>query len=210
MRYIIRLFDRLLRRLQGVFVYWDDPDCMFRVSHGEAPHPISLPDGEIPAGAKVLYLHFWNEHMPHIPPEGPNVRLALHGVRMLRDSFRVLAHQVRLNPLLAGVQAVGTPAAALVYPDAGPGGEKLMERLGFTCFPYRHPLGRFGEFWENFYTWAIIWTYNEKTLQGRRLTRMKRFEFWMSVDTLVRTHARSDDPVAKGKDPQPTSAPANG
>ncbi len=187
MRSIIRLLDRFLRRVQGVFEYWDDPDCMFRASFGQAPHTISLPDGEVPDGAKVLLLHFWNEHMPHIPPEGPNINLAMRGARMLKASFRALAREVQRNPALADARAVGG-AGVLIYPDAGPGAEKLLRRLGFSIFPYRHPLGSFGEFWENLFTWGLIWTFNEVSLRQRHLLRLERSELWMSMDTLLRLH----------------------
>ena len=190
MRSIVRFLDQSLRRVQGVFEYWDDPDCMFRVSCGRAPRPIRLPDSEIPDGAKVLFLHFWNEHMPHIPPEGPNISMAMRAARMLKASFRVLAREVQHNPGLAGVQAVGG-VGVLIYPDAGPGAEKLLRRLGFSIFPYQHRLGRFGEFWENLYTWGLIWTFNEVSLRQRHLLRLQRSELWMSTETLVRLHAQS-------------------
>lgn len=197
MRSIVRLLDRSLRRAQGVFEYWDDPDCMFRVSHGRAPHPISLPDGEIPDGAKVLLLHFWNEHMPQIPPEGPDITMAIRGARMLKASFGALAREVQHNPRLTEVRAVGG-AGVLIYPDAGPGAEKLLRRLGFSIFPYRHPLGRFGEFWENLYTWGLIWTFNKVSLRQRRLLRLSRSELWMSTETLVRLHGQSKASVRRG------------
>lgn len=208
MRTIIRLFDRFLRWIHGVFEYWDDPDCMFRVGFGRAPHTLYLPDGEIPAGATVLQLHFWNEHMPHIPPEGPNVALAIRGTRMLRASFRILAREIQRDPNLADARAVGA-AGVLIYPDAGPGSEKLLRRLGFSIFPYNHPLGRFGEFWENFYTWGLIWTFNEVSLRDRRLIRLKREEIWMSKDTLVQLHGQSEAPTQSTKDQQSGKAPVS-
>ncbi len=206
MRRIIRLLDQSLRKAQGVFEYWDDPDCMFRVSHGRAPHLISLPDSQIPEGAEVLLLHFWNEHMPQIPPEGPNINLAMRAARMLKASFRALAHEIQLNPGLAGVKAVGG-IGVLIYPDAGPGAEKLLRRLGFSIFPYRHPLGRFGEFWENLYTWGLIWTFNQVSLRQRHLLRLYRSELWMSTDTLMRLHGQSRAPVQRAAQ-QPNKAAA--
>jgi hypothetical protein len=205
MRRIVRLLDQSLRKAQGVFEYWDDPDCMFRVSHSRAPRPISLPDSEIPDGAEVLLLHFWNEHMPHIPPEGPNINMAMRAARMLKGSFRELAREVQHNPGLVGVKAVGG-IGVLIYPDAGPGAEKLLRRLGFSIFPYRHPLGRFGEFWENLYTWGLIWTFNEVSLRQRRLLRLYRSELWMSTDTLVRLHGKNRAAVQREAQ-QPNKAP---
>jgi hypothetical protein len=161
---------------------------MFRLQFTRAPHLIRLPDGDVPHGAPVLGLHFWNEHMPQIPEEGAITAFAVRGVRMLRDSFRQMAYTVRDHPDMADIRAIGG-SGILIYPGAGPGAENLLRRLGFTIFPYRHPLGAFGEFWENLYTWALVWTYNKVTLERRRLLGLKRFELWMSPKTLVRVHA---------------------
>jgi hypothetical protein len=57
--------------------------------------------------------------------------------------------------------------------------------LGFTVLPYHNPLGRFGEFWENFYTWWIMWTYNQASLRHRRLFRLVRAEVWMTMAELL-------------------------
>ena len=155
MRRIVRAFDRFLCRRQGVFVFWDDPDCLFRAQATRASSPIVLPGTEIPVGAKVLGLHFWNEHMPQIPPEGPSLALAVRGRRMIVSTFRVLAREMHHDPRMDGVQALGG-ATVLFAAGDGSSGEKLFTRLGFTVFPHRNPLGRFGEFWENFYTWALM------------------------------------------------------
>jgi hypothetical protein len=187
MNSIVRRFDPFLRRLHGVFEYWDHPDCLFRLQFTRAPHLIRLPDGDVPAGAPVLGLHFFNENMPQIPEEGPYTAFAVRGARMLKASFRQMARAITERSDMADIRAIGG-TGVLLYPGAGPGAEKLMERLGFTIFPYRHPLGAFGEFWENLYTWALIRTYNEVTLQRRRLMRLKRRELWMSPETLVRVH----------------------
>ena len=149
MRSIVRLLDQSLRKVQGVFEYWDDPDCMFRVSRGRAPHSISLPDSEIPEDAEVLLLHFWNEHMPQIPPEGPTISMAMRAARMLKASFRALAREVQQDPGLADVTAVGG-AGVLIYPDAGPGaeGDRWIGVIGPVmggCVVFDHLVG-IGEF----------------------------------------------------------------
>lgn len=184
MRRLIRLLDRLLRKQQGVFEYWDDPDCMFRASTGRAQHEIDLPDGEIPAGAKVLQLHFWNEHMPQIASDGPDLAVAIRGQRMLIASLRAFAHWVQCNPDRANGKAIGGATVLFAAGDAS-SGERLFQRLGFSVFPYQSPLGRFGEFWENVYTWALMWAFNAVSLQNRRLLQLRRTEVWMSTDEFL-------------------------
>ncbi|NIV38822.1 MAG: hypothetical protein GWN58_58220, partial [Anaerolineae bacterium] len=145
MKRIVRAFDRFLCRRQGVFVFWDDPDCLFRAQFMRAPREIALPGALIPAGAEVLGLHFWNEHMPQIPPEGPTLALAVRGRRMIVSTFRALAHEMNRDPRMEGIQALGG-ATVLFAAGDGSGGDRLFTRLGFTVFPYRSPLGRFGQF----------------------------------------------------------------
>ncbi len=191
MRSLVRLFDRFLRRVQGVFVFWDDPACMFRARIAQAPHTLYLPDGEVHAGATVLELHFWNEHMPRIPPEGPNLSMAVQSRRMLVTSLRQAAHRIQHDPRMTGVQAVGG-ATVLFSAGDGSGAEKLFMRLGFSEFPYQNPLGRFGEFWENFYTWGLMWAFNEVSLRQRHLLKLRRTEIWMSVDEFLRKYDASE------------------
>ena len=187
MRHIIRAFDRLLCRCQGVFVYWDDPDCFFRAQIARASRDIVLPDSQISAGAKILKLHFWNEHMPVIPPEGPDLAQALHASRMIVSSFRVLASDMPGDPRLADVRALGGATVLFAAGDDS-SGEKLFKRLGFTMFPHQNPLGRFGEFWENLYTWALMWAYNAVSLRQRRFLALRRTESWMSTDGFLRRY----------------------
>jgi len=180
MKRIVKAFDHFLCRCQGVFVFWDHPDCMFRVQLTRASRDIVLPGAQIPAGAKVLALHFWNEHMPQIASEGPTIAQAVRARRMIASSFRVLAREMQRDPRLEGVQALGG-ATVLFAAGDGSGGDRLFTRLGFTLFPYRSPLGRFGEFWENFYTWTLIWAYNAASLRQRRLLALSRTESWMTA-----------------------------
>jgi hypothetical protein len=183
-RDLIRLLDRLLRKQQGVFEYWDDPGCMFRASTGRARHTIRLPDGEIPTGAEVLQLHFWNEHMPRISAEGPDLALAVRGHRMLIASLRAFARRIQDDASFAGYRAVGGATVLFAAGDAS-SGERLFQRLGFSVFPYRNPLGRIGEFWENLYTWALMWAFNAISLQKRHLLQLQRTEVWMSTDEFL-------------------------
>lgn len=182
MRLIIRLFDRFLRRVEGIFEFCDDPACLLRLRIGRAAHPLSLPDGQVPTGAKVLEIHLWNEHIPPIAAEGPDLAWAVRVWRMLRTSLRHLAKQMQHDPRLAGVQAVGG-ITVFVSP-----GEKLVARLGFTICPYHNRLGRFGEFWENLYTWGIMWAFNAASLRQRRLLQLRRTEIWMSADEFLRRY----------------------
>ncbi len=183
MRALIRHFDQLLRRALGVFEYCDDPEGLLRIRITTAAHQVLLPHDTIPAGTPVLELHLWNEHIPPLPPHGPDLAWAARSTRMLMASFRKLARQMKADPRLAALQAVGGVTVLVSL-----GGEGLFRRLGFTIHPYRNPLGRFGEFWENLYTWAIMWTFNQVSLRQRYLMRLRRSEIWMSREEFLQRY----------------------
>jgi hypothetical protein len=107
--------------------------------------------------------------------------------RMFVTSLRGVANYIQSDPSLASVRAVGGATALLSLGEAS-GGVSLMRRLGFTIFPYPGPLGRFGEFWENFLTWWLMWAYNPASLRNHRLIRMRRTEIWIGIDEFIRRY----------------------
>jgi hypothetical protein len=187
MKRLIRGFDRLLRWSLGVFEFSAGPDCLLRVRQMALTHPVTVGGLTFPPGTPMVELHLWNEHIPPLPPNGPDLAWAVQLQRGLRASFRSLARQILQDARLAGAPIVG---GFTVLPLAGAhaGGVKLFAQLGFTIQPYRSPLGRFGEFWENLYTWAIMWAFNAPTLAGRHLLRLRRSEVWMTTDELLRRY----------------------
>lgn len=185
MRTLIRTFDAFLRRRYGVFEFSNDADCLVRLQFGHAPHPLPLPDGEIPTGAPVLFLHLWNEHIPPIPPQGPDVAWAARTYRLFLRSLQRVADLLRSDPRYAEVRAIGGATVLIPLPgETSSGG--FVRRLGFTTLPYAGKLGRFGEFWENFYTWWIMWAYNMPSLRSKNLLRLRRHEMWMSRGEFLR------------------------
>jgi hypothetical protein len=188
MRGLIRRLDAFLRRVKGVFEFCDAPDCLLRLAVGEAPRTLDLGNTVVAQGEPILELHLWNEHLPSPPPSGPDLTWATRLARLWVGSLRRAARYMRQDPRLAGVRAV-RGVTVLIAPRDHPGGVHLMERLGFTVMPYRGPLGRFGEFWENLYTWGVMWAFNAVSLQGRQLIRLQRTEIWMPAEEFLRRYA---------------------
>lgn len=193
MHTLIRRFDAFVIRVSQVFEFCHDPDCLLRLQLAQASHAIPLPDGSIPAGAPVLTLHFWNEHMPAIPDSGPDLAWGKRTVRLFLRSLDAVASYLQNQPGLDSVQAIGGVTILLIPGDPG-GGETLAKRFGFTVLPYHNPLGRFGEFWENLYTWALIWTYNPVSLKYHRLSQIRRSEIWMSRVEFLRRYGWPQPP----------------
>jgi len=183
-RALFRGLDALLCRAYGVFVFCDDPQCILRLSVGSAPHQLLLQGVHIEREAPVLFIHLWNERLLPIPPQGPDLTWGAKSLHSFRHSLRAVASYMAQNPELRKVQAVGG-ATSLPFGGVHAGGGRFLQALGFTSYPYRSPLGAFGEFWENFYAWLLIWTYNPGSLPYRRFWRMRRSEFWVATEEFL-------------------------
>lgn len=132
----------------------------------------------------VVMLHLWNERVPPLSADGPDLLWAAKMRRRLVYSLERLAALVATDPQLAEVRAVG--GVTVLISLEGGGSTRLMERLGFDVMA--HPagcLGRFGEFWENLYAWALMWAFNAPALQRKRLLGLRRAEIWMSRRRLL-------------------------
>lgn len=195
MRSLVRAVDWTVRKLSGVFEFCDHPDCIFRVSIGHAPYPLPVPGGEIPAGEKVLLLHFWNEHMPPMPAEGTRIGPAVKLRRMVASSAHRLAESMNNDPRLEGVKAVGGVTPLFSPGDRSPA-EGIFLRLGFRVTPHRNPLGRYMEFWEEFYAWLLMRVFTAANQNRRSLRGLRRSDFWMSADDFLRRYGGPSKPAA--------------
>jgi uncharacterized membrane protein YdjX (TVP38/TMEM64 family) len=191
LRSLIRRIDRYLRRKKGIFEFWDDPECLFRVSITHTPGPLNFPGGAIPAGAKMLELHYWNEHLLHLPFDGTQVAPSRKMFRMAVSSLRVLADRIGEDQRLTGVELVGG-ATPQFTAGSGSSAEKVYIKLGFTVSLHRNAWGAFGRFWENVYALMLRWTFNPATLQNTRILRTIWSDFWISTDDFVHKYTRLD------------------
>ena len=178
---LIRRFDGWLSHVEGVEPFTDDPRVILRLQQGRLAWDVPLPGGTIHRTSSVLFVHLWNERMPPVSPAGPDMGWAIRTQRFLVYSFRAVATHLVSTPRLHAVKAVGGTIAQIKLrgPD---GGRALLEHLGFTIFPYHRPAGAFGEFWENFYTWWLMWAFNPPSAARHRLLRLERNEFWMTPE----------------------------
>jgi hypothetical protein len=204
MRRLIRTFDGFLRRRYGVFEFTDDPKGLIRLQVTRASRGFRLSDGvEVRPGDRLLILHLWNEHLPPIGEAGADVAWAVRMIRGFIPSLRAAAGWLAAQPQLSDVRAFGG-ATALVVPGEQSATARLFERLGFDLFPYRSPLGRFSEFWENLYTWWLMWAFNAGTLHSHHLLTLRRGEIWMSTHKFLEMYGPQchGQRTASGSEPQ--------
>lgn len=184
LRLIIQRFDNWLSRQYRIYAFNGEEGIILRVQEGYLSHDLILPDGVIVRGKPALFLHLWNERIPPIPAAGPDLAYALRLQRSLLFSLRSVAQYLIHVPPLQNVEMVGGISAHTTLQRTG-GGRTLLEHLGFTVFPYHRPLGAFGEFWENLYTWWLMWAFNPASVRHRPFWRLQRLEFWMTREAFL-------------------------
>lgn len=187
-RRAIRALDHTLTRRMGTLELWDDPDRVFHGTVAEVGRPLDLGDRTLPAGSTVLELHLLNDEMPEIPPEGPDLAWASLAQRRLFRSLQAIARRLETDDRLASVEAVG---GVTVLFSNHPDDENLLHRMGFTVRTYGGA-GRFRTFWENVYSWMLMWTYNPGTLRSRSFRSLRRTEAWISREDFLDRFGKAD------------------
>lgn len=191
-RGLLANLDALLRRRLGVFEFTQEPGCILRLSWVRCPAPHRLHDGtELQRGDLLANIHLWNERMPRISAEGPDLQWARRGVLGFALSLRLLqaylAHAATSRPVRAVFGEMGFAARQEL--DAA---ISVLARLGFDTAqvpPPQQVWGRFALFWENLYSYLLVWTYNPASLRGKRLRDLRRCRLWMSMATLQARYA---------------------
>ena len=186
----VRLIDHLLSASLRIIVISQDPQCIFRIQLAQAVHSVIVDSQHILKGDSVVVLHLWNERMPILPASGADLEWALQLRRKLIYSFRLIASFMQNNSQFSTVRAIYGASAVLSFTDHT-GGTRLMQHLGFSVLPYQRPFGKFGEFWENLFSWWLMWTYNEASLQSRKFQHLQRTELWMTTEDFLQHYGQS-------------------
>ena len=197
-RRLILSLDALLRRAYGVYEFSQDPACILRLSLMRSRWDLTLADGtRIRRGEMLAVIHFWNERLPVMPAEGVDLRWAREMYRHFRPSLRLVCQHLASTPHLAAVPAL-CGEATFLHTSNLEAGSSLLSRLGFEVQP--SSWGRFATFWQNVYSWMLIWAFNPASLRGRRPSDLQRYWLWMSRATLEGTYGdeTSKDSAAKG------------
>jgi hypothetical protein len=195
MRLLVRKLDELIRKCSRVFEFNQDVDCLLRLQVTRAPHTLRLPDLTVEANEPVLLIHLWNERLPNTSPGGADLAWARRILRLFRRSLYLTADYLQDNPHLSQVRAVGG-VTILLTSGLHEAGGRFVQEMGFSITPYSSRLGRFGEFWENFYSWMIIWTFNPGSLPNRALIHLQRSEMWMSREAFMQRYgAARESPI---------------
>jgi YkoP domain len=183
----VLFIDGILVRRYGVEVFADDPECILRASLSYLDHQQKLADGTIlHARDKLVELHFWNEHLPTIGEEGPDLLWGRQFHLRLVHSLHLLAVWVQSEPRYEGFAAAHGQLGFLPGTE-----ERWMQRLpgrfGFMLEVGEAPGWRFwkGDFWAGLYSWWLMWVFNPNTLKHKHMPNMARSDLWMTRGTLL-------------------------
>jgi len=199
----------LLRRAYGVYEFSTEPDCILRLALGRNEREAMLADGtHIAAGEHIGELHLWNERLPPMPQTGPDFRWALIMRRRLVRSLQLLAAYVENEMIWQNVRAF-RGETALDLRRSQRGDTNPFARLGLELWP-AEPAGllkRFTDFWENLYSWWLIWAFNPVSLRRKRFWHLQRCQLWISREALLSKYG-PDRSVKTVLPPHPLSPPA--
>lgn len=109
-----------------------------------------------------------------------------------RHSLRLLAGYMQAQRGLDAVRAVYAEFG-FVEDERGEQMQRTMTRLGFDLVAGERPDWdiRRRAFWDNLYSWWMIWTFNPESLKRKSFTHIRRNELWMSRARLMTILAKS-------------------
>ncbi|NOZ29420.1 MAG: glycosyltransferase [Chloroflexi bacterium] len=197
LRWTIRGLDALLRRCYHIQEFSQEEDCILRIALHKSDEEVLLSDGtRVLPGDLIGELHLWNEHIPPMPPEGPDLIWAFTFRRRMARSLAALAAYVESDPRFRDVKAF-RGILAIGSGDGLAQAARAADRWGFDLLDQQEPAGlltRFLSFWQKLYTWGIIWTFNPSSLNGKNLRRLKHRRFWISRKQLLDRYGTGRDP----------------
>ena len=183
----VRAIDRILCRYYGVFEFTSDPTSIMRLSRSRSPRDIELADGtRIQKGAALLVLHFRNEQVAEALKGDVSLDWGLVFARGTRRSLRLLAEFLTTRRDFADVCAIYADFGFL-QDDRIEQTRRLVTRLGFDFIPLERPGWdvRQRAFWDDLFSWWLMWTYNPASLTGKSFVHMRRCELWMPRGRLL-------------------------
>jgi hypothetical protein len=187
LRSLILAIDSLYLHSLDIVEFSQDPECLLKLQLGHARHSFRRGSFVVAKGDPILGLHVWNERVPPLPPSGADLGWASQTLRRFKYSLRLAAREVQSNPHFKDICAV-YGATALFSPERDSSSLHPMQRLGFFVQPFQNMLGTFGEFWENLFSYCIMWTYNPASIRHKSITGLHRTEIWMPVPEFLKRY----------------------
>jgi hypothetical protein len=183
---LIRGADRQLQRLLGVRPFCADPHCILRIAFRVAAHEIRLTDGtRIHRGDPIGELHLWNEHLPLMPAQGPELRWAFAIRRAFAYSLALLAERAATDPALSQLKAFRTRIAFAGPWSRAPKVARVTASFGFEIIASNPGFAANARaLLDGFFAACLMRAFNPGGLKTTGLRR-KGYEMWISRDRLL-------------------------
>jgi hypothetical protein len=139
---VVFAFDSQLRRRNGVFDYFDSPDCILRVKLERAGRRIVLPDGVcLNPDDRIIELHYRNEYFPPMGEDGATIAWARRVMTLMDGSLSELYNYLQGRRDLNDVAAI---RAAMLLRSSNQAAQfaRLAFRFGFEPIPELNRLRR--------------------------------------------------------------------
>lgn len=192
--HVVGSADALLRRRYGVREFTGKRTCLFRIAARRAARKATLKNGlTIRPGDPIVELHLWNEHVLRIPPDGPSLAWAKMMSRRFQDSLGDLA--IHIEECAAFDTAVAVCGrGGIAYDGNGRKIVRFMEKFGFEALPCprRKIAGRLIDFFCDLWAFFLVFAFNPRSVRTDLLFS-RRYELWMSRETLGRRFGRLGD-----------------
>jgi len=183
--------DAVQRRRFGVYEFTSDDRCILRVARTEATEHVTLADGTtVSPGDPILEIHFWNEHIPQMGPEGPDLAWAARFLKRWLHSLRLLARYIQTSPECSNIIAI-RGVSSFANHVLGKY-EHVTQQMGFELHR-ETPRSRRDElvcFFISLYVWVIVWALHPAGLRGKPVASAERGSLWISRRTLVERFGR--------------------
>jgi len=194
LRRTIGAIDALVRQARGIREFCSAERCLLRVSIGRSHADLTLSDGtSIHRGETVGELHLWNEHVPEIPAQGPDLTWARTFQRRLTFSLSQLAITMQTDPDFRDIHAIRGENSFLGR--YGPRMTRIAGRWGFDLLcpgETERAWQRFRNSCENLYAWLLIWAFNPSSIRETSPERLQRNQLWMSRRVLLGKYGKEE------------------
>ncbi|NIS82987.1 MAG: hypothetical protein GTO14_22930, partial [Anaerolineales bacterium] len=102
-------------------------------------------------------------------------------------SLGMLSDYIKHQPWGDDIAAIRAEFGFLVGLKAA---QTIMSRCGFDVVLLERPGGRFWRkaFWENLYSYLLMWAFNPRSLRGKSLIKLVRAELWISRERLAQLY----------------------
>jgi hypothetical protein len=172
--------DWILRRYYRVAPFTQDPGCILRLSVGNSNRSLQLSDGtEVREGDPILHIHLWSERLKDLESVRNTLGWGQAILSHMRSSLGKLVAFLDRHPQPEGWVAVRGEYGFVT--EVRPA-EAILKRLGFDLAYHDFPGMRIWRraFWDNLYSYFLMWTFNPDNVKGKRLADMARIDFWIS------------------------------